>query len=163
MRFGPWYGNLRADFERSSTASRSVADSEPSYSRVNRYIPSPGERYWRCSVFVGDPVETFPTVRHRGRRVHCFPPFYEKRADGSWDVGPGKARFWVVRYIDEDRWRSDAAYVGELRGLEGEGWRFDINEPGVVPAFIEGLIAEGDLEFIAGPPPEGPTGLVETD
>jgi len=27
----------------------------------------------------------------------------------------------------------------------------------------EGLIAEGDLEFIACPPPEGPTGLVETD
>ena len=163
MRFGPWYGSLRAEFERSSTASRRVANQEPYYRRNNWYQPPLGERYWGCSVFVGDPVETIPTVRHRGRRVHCFPPFYEKRADGSWDVGPGKAKFWVVRYIDEDRWRSDAAYLAELRGLEGEGWRFDLNEPGVVPAFIEGLIAEGDLEFIAGPPPEGPTGLVETD
>ncbi len=160
VHIGPWSESRREELERQEgfrpflDAPRPLLSDEP-------HAEERGS--WACLIESAPSLVFFPTVRHRGRRVHCFPPFYERRADGSWDVGPGKAKFWVVRYIDQDRWRSDAAYVGELRGLEREGWRFDLDEPGVTPAFIEGLIAEGDLEFIPGPPPEGPTGLVETD
>ena len=158
--FGPWFMHIRRSL--AQDPSLRVGDLNHRYIDNRQWVPE-NERMWSYVDQDRAHVEFFTSVRHRGRRVHCFPPFYERRADASWDVGPGKAKFWVVRYIDEDRWRSDAAYLAELRGLEREGWRFDLNEPGVVPAFIEGLIAEGDLEFIAGPPPEGPTGLVETD
>ncbi len=158
--FGPWFSHVRRAL--AQDPSLRVGDLNHRYIDNRQWVPE-NDRMWSFVDQNRGHVEFFPIVRHRGRRVHCFSPFYEKRADGSWDVGPGKAKFWVVRYIDEDRWRSDAAYLAELRGLEREGWRFDLDEPGVTPAFIEGLVAEGDLEFIAGPPPEGPTGLVETD